>query len=464
MKTIGDISYKPSVSILFDSGVGELFKILRSVCEHYCFIEKDGKHIDIVSEHEILGTNPNRLVMDIKNLPRVKIPINTTVEEARTVLEKEKKEYGIVVDSTGEIKGVVTKHDISYHLNQTRKAVRIAGSISIGLGEGGKNQQLRKEEKEMLQEFPELFSKLVGSSCAIQEVRRKIYMAKNSGGPILITGETGTGKQIAANLIHYMGSHKEGPFILVNCASFQESLFESEFFGYEKGAFTGATRMKLGLVGAAEMGTLFIDEIGEMNTATQAKLLHVIESGIYRRLGGIKEIKADIQLIAATNRDLKEMMEIGSFRKDLFYRLNVININIPPLRERIGDIPLLVSNFLTSDEFRKYGEKHISHDFLNALTCYRWPGNVRELKNSLLSSIFNAEKSDVLDIEHLPFEFHEAKKDIEGKKTLTRLKENEIQHIENVLKQTQGNKTQAASLLGISRSTLRRKLDNLPVD
>jgi len=257
--------------------------------------------------------------------------------------------------------------------------------------------------------------------------------------------------------VHMNSARRDRPLVTINCAALQETLLESELFGHEKGAFTGAVTAKSGLVEVAEGGTLFIDEIGEMAPGLQAKLLRVLEDGHYRRVGSTQETHADVRVVAATNRSLEEEMKAGRFREDLYYRLNVMTIDLPPLRERREDIPLLVEHFLTT---RQIGSTryHIQPEALDCLSRYDWPGNVRELANVLERAQILAE-GHVITPDDLPDTVAEPDQGPSaGNEDPRRLSAVERRHVEEVLQQVKGNKVQAARALGISRRALYRLL------
>ncbi|MCG2757442.1 MAG: sigma-54 dependent transcriptional regulator [Desulfobacteraceae bacterium] len=314
---------------------------------------------------------------------------------------------------------------------------------------------------------------IIGNSGLIKEVLSRIDMVKDSAVPILITGESGAGKQLVAEAIHWEGKLASEPFVQINCPSLQESLLESELFGHTKGAFTGAIRDKKGLVEVAEKGTLFVDEIGDMNLAVQAKILALLDSGLFRRLGETKERKANVRIIAATNHDLEKEIEKGRFRLDLFYRLNVFEIKVPPLRNRRDDIPLLAEYFLSQSSLTEIPEKSFSTDAMNILQQYEWPGNIRELYNMVERAIVFSGPDKEITPRHLPQEMTRQKgserpsaaqphiNDIQLSDSMT-LKELEIAHIKKVLKQEKGNRTRSAKILGISRSTLKKKIADNP--
>ena len=314
---------------------------------------------------------------------------------------------------------------------------------------------------------------IVGGSSKMQKLLDTIRKLGQAGSStVMLQGETGVGKELLAREIHESSPWRDGPFVEVNCSAFPENLLESELFGYERGAFTDAKRSKKGLMELANGGTLFLDEIGEMSPNLQAKLLRALELKRFRRLGGTGDIHIEARIIAATNRDLKAMVEQEKFREDLFYRLDVIRLIVPPLRERPEDIPPLI------DHFVGHWNRELSRDVkgptdeaLELLLAYRWPGNVRELRNVIERAIL-LESDEWILPEHLPVEIvsaggsgqrvMEAKIHSEGG-ILTLAKAEQVA-IEMALQKTGGNKTRAAEVLGISRQTLRTKLKEYRIE
>jgi len=299
---------------------------------------------------------------------------------------------------------------------------------------------------------------IVGSSTRIQDVLRMVARLKDTRTPVLITGESGTGKELVARAIHYRGSLAQRPFVAVDCGSLVPTLIESELFGYEKGAFTGATKSKVGLFQAANGGTIFLDEIGELPLEMQAKLLRVLQEKEVRPVGSNQKAKVDVRIIAATNRDLEAAYREGSFRKDLYFRLNVVTVHLPALRERRSDIPMLVHWFL-----ERYAPEHnltLTDAALRALLHYDWPGNVRELENSIERAVALG-NHEVIDVNDLPPALRSAPASA-GTGTdgapATDLEDVERLTIQRVFDQVGGDKTQAGRMLGISRATLYRKL------
>jgi two-component system response regulator AtoC len=313
-----------------------------------------------------------------------------------------------------------------------------------------------------------VFNNFIGHSAAMQEIFEKIKkIGESKANTILITGESGAGKELVARAIHACSYDEPRPFMEINCAAVPETLLESELFGHEKGAFTDAKTRKKGLVELAEGGTLFLDEIGEMGITLQARLLRVLENKTFRRVGGVQDLHVNTRIISATNRDLKLAIEEKTFRKDLYYRLKVIPIHIPSLRERKEDIPLLVHYFI--DRFNKELGKHVKplkRPVMEALVDYDWPGNVRELRNVIERAMLLDAEDEIL-LDHLPQEIRASEKTSAGRSTASAhltsyfpmtLKEVEKIQIQKTLKQTNGNKSKAATILGISRQTLREKL------
>jgi len=289
---------------------------------------------------------------------------------------------------------------------------------------------------------------------------------------VLITGESGTGKELIAKAIHYGSPRARRPLVTLNCAAIPETLLESELFGHEKGSFTDAHTKKLGQFEMAHEGTLFLDEIGEMGPATQSKLLRVLEHSEFLRVGGTKPVTVDVRIIAATNRDLASAIKDGSFRPDLFYRLNVVSVHLPPLRERRDDLALLIRHF-TQTKAREMGmaEKTFAPEAVEALLRYGWPGNVRELEN-LIERLLVLSEGAVIDVGDLPEQVRRTDQEpgnikeqvLEGRKSLgTAVDEFEREIIEEALRQTDFNQTRAAEMLGTTRRILKYRMDKLGI-
>jgi len=301
---------------------------------------------------------------------------------------------------------------------------------------------------------------LIGKSSKIQELVMLVEQIAPTDCNVLIFGETGTGKELFARAIHHLSGRAEKRFLAINCGAFTEELLTNELFGHEKDAFTGATTTKIGLLEAANGGTVFLDEIGDMPASMQVKLLRVIEEKSLLRVGGTQPIKVDIRIVAATNKDLNREVETGGFRKDLFYRLNVVSLHLPPLAERRDDVPLLAHHFLG-----RYAEpqgksiKDFSDEAMEVLMNYEYPGNIRELENIVERAVVLCNEEEIL-VKHLPQELGQYSLKVYRKPghRFPTLEENEVEYVSWVLKQVDGNKTRAAEILGIDRVSLWRKL------
>jgi DNA-binding NtrC family response regulator len=298
----------------------------------------------------------------------------------------------------------------------------------------------------------------IGSSAQVQEILDLVEQVAQSDSTVLIQGESGTGKELVARLIHTKSPRGNKPFVPLNCAAIVPDLFESELFGHIKGSFSGALRDNLGLFRSAERGTIFLDEIAEIPSAVQAKLLRTLQERCVRPVGGLQEFPVGVRVIAATNRSIQDAIKKGDLRKDLFYRLNVVPIHIPPLRERREDIPVLVSHFMEKLVGKFPGrEKNISDDAMGALLSYHYPGNVRELENAI-ERAFAIGKKRCIQHQDLPEEIRISRNSSPFDKDFPTLEEVEIRMIEEALKRTKGDRRKATHMLGIGRSTLYRKL------
>lgn len=323
-------------------------------------------------------------------------------------------------------------------------------------------RQVEAENIKLRQQLDRKFGleNIIGESPAMQQVFDVIQQLAPTRATALIVGETGTGKELVAHAIHNLSPRKNGPFIAVHAAALPSSLLESELFGHEKGAFTGAVERRIGRFELADGGTLFLDEVGELEPQIQVKLLRVLEERAFERIGGQKTIEVDVRLIAATNKDLKKLVAEGKFRDDLYYRLSVVTIRLPPLRERREDIPLLVSAFLRqcSEENNK-NVTEITPEAINVLMAYDWPGNVRELRNTIEQMVVLA-RSPRLTLRDVPPMIRDGADltKISVVRSGMTVEEAEKALIVQALKETGGNRTKAAEKIGMSRRTLHRKL------
>jgi DNA-binding NtrC family response regulator len=304
--------------------------------------------------------------------------------------------------------------------------------------------------------------RFVGLTPSVRELLRMVQRVAETDSTVLIRGESGSGKELVARAVHRQSKRAQQPFVVVDCASLHENLLQSELFGHEKGAYTGAIRLKHGLFEVADRGTIFLDEIAEVTPPLQVKLLRVLETGTFRRVGGTVDIKVDVRIIAATNRSLETMMKEGQFREDLYYRLNVFSVHIPPLRERREDIPPLVEHFVRNSAIVPKRAITFSPDAMEVLQRYTWPGNVRELENVVERALILCD-GGVVEPEHLPMgvrltpSFEPDDDDHE----LLALDEVERRYIHRVLEMCKGHRHRAAAILGISERNLYRKLKEI---
>jgi len=302
---------------------------------------------------------------------------------------------------------------------------------------------------------------MIGNSAALQEVRELVEAVADSDMTVLVHGESGTGKELVARAIHDSGKRAANNFVAVDCCTLQDKLFESELFGHEKGAFTSADRLKKGLIEGAAGGTLFLDEIGEIDTTIQAKLLRVLETGRFRRVGGTKDLVADVRIVAATNRDLEAMCAKGLFRSDLYYRLNAFSIITPPLRERREDIPMLAEHFIHNHNFSRRINKTLAPAAVRKLVAYDWPGNIRELKNVVERAIILSRDNPQIRPSHLAF----SQSSISPESILTigfdhdpTLEEMAARYLEMQLQKYSGRRAAVAEVLGVSERSVYRMI------
>lgn len=322
-----------------------------------------------------------------------------------------------------------------------------------------KSNQNKKSSIKIQEKGEHSFNNIIGSSRQVQDAITLAKKIAATDTTVLLLGETGTGKEIFANDIHYNSNRSKHTFVAINCSAFSKDLLESELFGHKAGAFTNALKEKKGLLEIADKGTLFLDEIGEMNIELQAKLLRVIEQGEFIKLGDEKTTKVNVRVIAATNKDLKKAIVEGSFREDLFYRLNVFTIHLPALRDRKEDIPALAEYFLEINTAKENKSKILlSDEALRLLKNYEWKGNIRELRNVIQRAVILAD--NIITPEHLPYEIQNQNISNQNNLSLAAVEKN---HIQKILHYTKGNKTKAAEYLGIGLTTLYRKLEEYKI-
>jgi DNA-binding NtrC family response regulator len=325
-------------------------------------------------------------------------------------------------------------------------------------------QQLQRGHTALQREVDRLqpTDRFVGATSQVRELLHMVQRVAETDSTVLIRGESGVGKELVARAVHRHSRRSRQPFVVVDCASLHENLLQSELFGHEKGAYTGAIRLKHGLFEVADRGTIFLDEIAELTPQLQVKLLRVLETGTFRRVGGTADIRVDVRVIAATNRSLETMMKEGQFREDLYYRLNVFSIHIPPLRERREDIPSLAEHFITNSAIQQKRSVRTSPEAMEVLSRYNWPGNVRELENVIERALILCD-GGVIEPQHLPMGVRLSPQfgdDANPREHLT-LDEIERRYIKRVLDDCKGHRQRAATILGISERNLYRKLKEL---
>jgi len=437
----------------------------------------------------VVDDEPGFRQLVVKTMPKTKynLEVFSTGNEALEVVEKKEFDVGLIDIKMPDMGGIqllkeLRKQNILTELIIITGQASVATAIeSMKLGcydyltkpirldeleiviRKAYEKKLLSKENIVLREELQLkdkYCEIVGKSSKMRSIFSLIDKVAKTSSPVLVSGESGTGKELVSRAIHKKSPRKDKPFIVVDCASLSENLLENELFGHEKGAFTDASSMKRGLFEIANAGTLFIDEIGEMKLATQSKLLRAIETHDFRRLGGTKEIRVDVRIIAASNRNLLEEVENSNFRKDLYYRLNVVTINMPPLRERKEDIPLLVEHFVANSPVTTT-KKKISEEFMKALMEYDWPGNVRELANVVERGLIISPNEYITPLD-LPIDFSKpaaSYSSLSNKIGLRELtKDFERNVIIRVLRECGGNRTETARSLNLSRSKFYRKL------
>lgn len=416
-------------------------------------IEKEGPDI-VLMDIKMPGMNGLEALRRIKEIsPGIPVIMMTAFGDTDTAIEAMKEgayDYVTKPFENSELRRIIEKGLASARL--FRHAVCFGGD-----------------------DAPEDTDRIVGRSSAILNVCKLIGQVTQTDVPVLLVGESGVGKELVARAIHHHSNRNDRQFIAVNCAALPDALVESELFGHEQGAFTGAERKRLGRFEQCSGGTIFLDEIGDMNPVTQTKVLRVLQDSTFERLGGNLTLKADVRIIAATNKNLPEEVRAGRFRPDLYHRLNVVSIQIPPLRERKEDIPILVEYFIKrANRETGHAIRGVSPDGLDALENYSWPGNVRELENTIRRAAIIA-KGDILSHEDIVFTrqdvshgFQDTIRSViddvllsgEGKLYDKVIEDVERTLIKRALELTRGNQVKAASLLGITRVTLRKKIED----
>ncbi len=409
-------------------------------------------------------------------LTDLSMPRKSGMDVLRFVTQNSPETICIIITGYGSIQGAVEALKMGAY-DYLCKPIK-PDEVTILIDKALELRDLRRENRNLKKELKDKygFENIVGTSKAMQNVFSLVEKVADSDSTVLITGESGTGKELIAHAIHYASDRKDGPFIPVNCAAIPEELLESELFGHEKGAFTHAIKTRIGRFELANKGTIFLDEIGEMPPSLQVKLLRVLQERKFERVGGVKTISVDIRVVAATNQDLEEAVKKGRFREDLFYRLNVIPINVPPLRERRSDIALLAKHFLSRYcQGKRKGVKGITDEALDILSRYDWPGNVRELEN-IIERMVILSNGDMITKDDLPSQIIEKAAGAVGLASLSdsamefpeeglslsqAVSELEKKLILMALERTGGVKNRAAKLLKMNRTTLIEKMKKL---
>ncbi|MBA1334200.1 MAG: two component, sigma54 specific, transcriptional regulator, Fis family [Firmicutes bacterium] len=404
---------------------------------------------------------PDLVILDLK------MPGIDGLEVLRRVKERQRDLPVIMITAHGTIETAIEAMKMGAH-DYITKPFDI-DELKIQVSRALNMSNLVHEVKYLRDQLESSFSdiELYTKNLKMREIYDMVDRVADTEAGVLITGESGTGKEIIARMIHHKSSRRRKPFISVNCAAIPANLVESEFFGHEKGAFTGAVARKPGKFEQADGGTLFLDEIGELDPSMQAKLLRVIQEKSFERIGGTITIKVDVRIIAATNKNLQMAIENGSFREDLFYRLNVIHIDIPPLRERKEDIPRLVEQFAAKYK-RKSSRIEVPPKTMEVLMSHNWPGNIRELENCIERATIVCDGDEILP-EHLPFS--NTAKAQEHKSSIVNfpdegvdLEQIEQELIRTALEKSKGNQTRAAKLLNITRSALIYRMQKYGID
>ncbi len=409
---------------------------------------------DGAQAQEVVASQPVDLVLMDVVMPRV--DGMAALPELKTMAPRTPV---MIMTAFGSIEKAVAalKAGAADYLTKPLDMEEVLIKVERQLETAGLARRLEEQAQRLGERFD--FSALKGESPPMQSLKESLVMVAPSEATVLITGESGTGKEVVAQIIHQNSPRKNGPLVQVNCAALPENLLESELFGHEKGAFTGASKRREGRWGAAHGGTIFLDEIAEMSPSTQAKILRALQEGEYSPLGSDKVLKADVRVMAATNRDLAQAVAQGEFREDLYYRLNVVNLHMPPLRERGEDIIALAQDFLIQfNQKNRRDLKGFSPQALERLMAYRWPGNVRELINVVERAVIMA-PGPLIEPRDLPLALQEPgeNQEVQIRAGLT-IREMERALIEKTLEATGGNRTRSAAMLGITRKTLQNKI------
>jgi two-component system response regulator PilR (NtrC family) len=446
---------KKTVSVLIVEDEEKMREVLQKIlsAEGYT-VQTAGNGNDALS---MIKEGPYHIV-----LTDVKMPGLNGIELLKTVKQISPETYVIIMTAFGTIDSAVEamKQGAYDYISKPFKMDEIRILMNKIIDEMALRQEVNNLRKEVKRRYR--YSNIIGKSKKMQEVFALIEKVADGKSTVMVLGKSGTGKELVAKAIHYNGPRKNKPFVAVNCSAIPETLLESELFGHVKGAFTGAIANKPGLFEEADCGTLFLDEIGDISQTIQVKLLRVLQEREFKPVGGGELKKVDLRLITATHQDLMEKVEQGSFREDLYYRLNVIPIQIPSLKYRLEDIPLLARHFL--ELYSKENDRSgitLSKEVLKLFMDYSWSGNVRELENVIERAVILGEGSEIT-LQDLPpqFQMKDGEGPHKGEFALSSLEELEKAHIQRVLESVGGHKMKAAEILKIDRRTLYRKLQS----
>lgn len=439
----------PNASVLILDDEDKIRQLLTRI------IGLEGYHVDVAEDIKTATKKLEKQSFDLV-LSDVKLPDGTGLDFLKHIKTNYPFTEVILLTAYGNIPdGVKAIQNGAFdYITKGDDNDRILPLLSRACEKVQLQKRIQQLEKKVSAKYN--FEEILGNAYTLTESINMAKKVAETDATVLLLGETGTGKEVFAQAIHYESLRKKGPFVAINCSALSKDLLESEMFGHVAGAFTGALKDKKGLFEEADNGTIFLDEIGEMPLELQAKLLRVLESNEFIKVGQTQSKKVNVRIIAATNRDLKPEIEKGNFREDIFYRLSVFQINLPPLRERMADLDLLVKQFVA--QFSAKTNKHITKiqpEYLTTLKQHNWPGNVRELKNIIERSVILT-TGDTLTIDTLPINQNFSNTFNTDSFELAEVEKN---HIQKVLNHTKGNKTEAARLLNIGVATLYRKIE-----
>lgn len=423
-----------------------LSAILREVGYHVIVSQSVDKAIGIIHREEV-----DAIITDLK------MPAKDGYQLFDYVTQHQPDIPVMFLTAYGTVESAVTamSNGAYFYFIKPPDYQKLKSTLAQAINAYSMKKKMRSDQHMVSTDYPSC--RMLGNTSAMRDIVKTINSVKDSESSVLIQGETGTGKEVIARNLHYRSTRHDKPFIPVNCAAIPRELIESELFGYEKGAFTGAVTTRIGKFEEAANGTIFLDEIGELEPAVQSKLLRGLQEREIERLGSNKKTKVNFRLISSTNRDLRKEVAAGNFREDLFYRINVIQIDVPPLRERQEDVPLLVSEFVNEFCLREKRVLTLSEEVMDIFMNYPWPGNIRQLRNVIERAIVLS-KGRTISKNDLPIELLSQQRATAAITAIKPLKQLELQAISNALQECSGNKSEAAKKLGISRKTFYKRL------